>query len=138
VYKTQDETQLTTATQHPNTQHDTQAHLLSNPHRREAKRECRGRKKARLVPPCCIFVYSLICRLVEFSETPTSSLTVEEFEKGVLEMEAPECDPPAFTVFLIIYFLFFIFLFFYFFIFLFFYFFIFYLFFLFFIKVLQK
>lgn len=25
-------------------------------------------------------------------------LTVEEFEKGTLETEGPECDPPAFTV----------------------------------------
>lgn len=40
-----------------------------------------------------IFNFSFV-RLVEFEDTPTSQLTIEEFMKVDLDQE---CDPPCFT-----------------------------------------
>lgn len=41
----------------------------------------------------CICNFSFV-RLVEFEDTPTSQLTIEEFMKVDLDQE---CDPPCFT-----------------------------------------
>lgn len=49
---------------------------------------------------CCFFNLKMIpgtlccIRLIEFEETPTSQLTIEEFMKMDLDQE---CDPPCFT-----------------------------------------